>query len=109
MTTKTHISKKFKPTLEDRAFAYQKASELQAPVLVIMNQNKNMYSVTFIVYSNHAKLQVTAEGASVVDACMKATQAAQKKISFASYNLHDENDTERDFLIKLMRSNIKLH
>ncbi len=109
MAVKNHSVGPFKPTQEDRAFVYQKASELQSPVLVIMNQKKEKYSVTFIIDPNSSNFQVTAEGNSIIDACMKVKQEAQKQISLRSQILNNENDAERDFLVHLMKNPIKIH
>ncbi len=110
MTIKTLSGKKFKLSQEDRAFIYQKASELQVPVIVVMDQNKEKYSITFIIDPNkHTNLQVTAEGTSIIDACMKVKREAQKKISLTSFDLHNKNDTEREILIELMKNHIRIH
>ncbi|MGI9548642.1 MAG: hypothetical protein ACR2M7_01490 [Bdellovibrionales bacterium] len=106
MVSASQLIGKFKPSKEERAFVYQKASELNAPVVIYMDQNKKKYSVTFLIDTSFSNLKVKGEGLSVVEACMKAQKEAQKKMS---YLIKEDHDLERDFLIDLMKQNIKIH
>ena len=93
------------PKPSDKAFVYQQALELTQPVAVFMGRKEDKYSVIFILDPLHKKLEVSGEGKSFIEACLKAKEEAQKKISLIS----NYNYEEKEVLVDILKHNILIH
>ena len=98
--------KVFKLTLADKAFVYQQAYELDQPVMISINREKDIYNVIFVVNTSNEKLQIVGKGKNLIEACLKAKQKAQEKISIRPKNFNYE---EREALVDILKHNIYIH
>ena len=91
----------------EKAFIYQQATELNAPVLVLMDRQKDTYSVTFVIDPVNSKFQTKGEGESAIEACMQAKEKAKKKLS-QLVSLY-QNDEERELIVDLIKNQSLFH
>ena len=93
-------SRRLEPTRGERAFIYQQAAELPAPVLALMElDERGGCRVTFVIDPMNAGLKITGRGPSIVEACMEAKKLAQKQLAQLQGFSHDEEE-EKEFLLK---------
>lgn len=103
--------KSFRPSHEEKAFLYQQASELNAPVVILTGKTsldeQGTYSVTFVVDPDHMNMKIKEKGATLFDACMKAKASAKKQLS--QLVNRSAPDREREILVELIKHTIRLH
>lgn len=110
-STRSHKkTSNFVPSGEEKAFIYQQAAELKMPVIVLMEKitgQTDHYTVTFVLDPDNLNLKVKGQGDNIFEACMRAKKTAKARfartldVSFA--------DTERDFLIDLIKHKVQMH
>ena len=102
--------KAFQPSHGDKAFLYQQAAELNAPVMILTGKSvldgEKMYSVTFVVDPDHTNIKVKEEGATLFDACRKAKDAAKRQL-FQLAN-RSAPDKEREVLLALVKHSTRI-
>ena len=103
--------KTFRPSHGEKAFLYQQAAELNAPVVILTGKNlrdKNgAYSVTFVVDPVRINMKIKETGQTLFQACMKAKASAKKQLSqLAGLSAPDR---ERNLVVELIKSNFHIH
>ena len=103
--------KSFRPSHGEKAFLYQQAAELNAPVVILTGKTalneKGTYSVTFVVDPDHINIKIKEKGATLFDACMKAKASAKRQLSQLANR--SAPDKEREILLELIKHTVRLH
>ena len=106
----TAKEKTFKPSHGDKAFLYQQAAELNAPVMILTEKSilagEKTYSVTFVVDPDHMNVRVREEGATLFEACRKAKASAQRQL-FQLANRSAPNQ-EREILLAFVKHSTRI-
>ena len=95
----------FHPSHGEKAFLYQQAAELNAPVVVLTGtssrEGKRTYSVTFVVDPARINMKIKERGDTLFEACMKTKITAKKRL----FQLVNKNarDNEREALLELIK------
>ena len=106
----TAKEKTFQPSHGDKAFLYQQAAELNAPVMILTGKSvsagEKIYSVTFVVDPDHTNVKVKEEGATLFEACKKAKNSAKRQL-FQLAN-RSTPDKEREVLLALVKHGTRI-